>query len=180
MGDEDVHHGRQPMSAWMRVAAAVAAAALSAGCVGESEDAPPTRVPPPSTVTSSSGTPDVALDTDPYDAVRNVYRGVAANVPDEVCARFTPEAAVQFAGHWEAESCTTLVTLLHHGRVADPNTYADTNFGYFTAGDGDTHAEIDSCEFEVDGGPQLGVFVLDRDESGTWLITAHRMEQCGR
>jgi hypothetical protein len=160
-----------------RVLAAVAVLTLSAGCVGESEDVPPTRVPP-TTDTASSRTSDVTLDKDPYDTVRTVYRGVAANQPDEVCARFTPEAARQFAGQWEAESCTSLVTLLYHGRVADPEAYASTNFGAFTAGDGDTHAEIDSCEFEVRGGPQLGVFVLDRDDSDTWLITAHRREQC--
>lgn len=168
------------MSAWLRVPRAAVVLTLSAGCVGGSADAPSTRIAPTST-TTAGGTPDVvAPDTDPYDTVRNVYRGVAANLPEEVCARFTADAASQFAGQWEAESCTTLVTLLHHGRVADHEAYANTTFGYFTAGDGDTHAEIDSCEFEVRGGPHLGVFVLDRDDSGAWLITTHRMDECDR
>ncbi|MBB4905871.1 hypothetical protein [Actinophytocola algeriensis] len=169
------------MSTWMRVLVAAVTLTLSAGCVGDSEGAPPTQTTPTSTSTNTeSGTPGAAVDTDPYDTVRHVYRGVAANLPDEVCARFTTEAARQFAGQWQAESCTTVVTLLHHGRVGDPEAYANTNFGYFTAGDGDTHAEIDSCEFEVLGGPQLGVFVLDRNASDTWLITAHRMDECDR
>jgi hypothetical protein len=168
------------MSVWMRVPVAAIALTLSAGCVGDSESVPPTPTVPTSTNTAS-GTPDVVgSDTDPYDLVRDVYRGVAANLPDEVCARFTSAAARQFAGQWEAESCTTVVTLLHHGRVADPEAYANTDLGYFTAGEGDLHAEIDSCEFEVRGGPRLGVFVLDRDDSGTWLITTHRMDECDR
>lgn len=163
----------------MRVMVAVAVLALSGGCVGASEGAPTTtRVPPSST--ESTRVADVALDTDPYDTVRNVYRGVAAKAPDEVCARFTPEAAAQFAGAFEGESCDTVVVLLHHGLVTDPQAYADTTFGYFTADDGEVHTEIDSCEFEVRGGRRLGVFVLDRSAAGTWQITAHRMEPCDR
>ena len=162
----------------MRVVAAVALAALSAGCVGNAEPPAPERTPQTVSQTATSTSAEVVLDNDPYDTVRNVYRGVAGNLPDEVCGRFTPEAATQFAGHFQAESCTTVVILLYHGLVADPEAYADTSLGYFTANDGDTHAEIDSCEFEVRGGPHLGVFVLDRDASGAWLITAHRMRQC--
>lgn len=165
-----------------RVAVAVAVLALTAGCAPHGGGAPPTGggVPSPTADTGGSGVPDVVLDTDPYDTVRNVYRGVAGNVPDEVCARFTPDAARQFAGHFEAESCTTVVVLLHHGLVADPEAYADTSLGHFTANDGDTHAEIDSCEFDVRGGPPLGVFTVDRGRSGTWVITAHRMARCDR
>ena len=169
------------MSAGMRVVAAVAVGALSSsssGCVGRGDPPAPERTRESVPATTTSRQAGVVLDTDPYDAVRNVYRGVAGKLPDEVCARFTPEAATQFAGHFEAESCTTVVILLYHGLVADPAAYADTSLGYFTANDGDTHAEIDSCEFEVRGGPHLGVFVLDRAPSGAWLITAHRMDQC--
>jgi hypothetical protein len=163
----------------MRAVVAVAVLALSGGCVAGSEEAPTTtRVPPPST--ESTRVADVVLDTDPYDTVRNVYRGVAAKAPDEVCARFTPQAATQFAGAFEGESCDTVVVLLHHGLVADPQAYADTTFGAFTADDGEVRAEIDSCEFEVRGGSRLGVFVLERGADGTWLITAHRMEPCDR
>lgn len=149
--------------------------ALSAGCV-ESTAPPPgptseTVRPPP---TGGGG----VSDTDPYDTVRGVYRGVATNAPDEVCSRFTEEAARQFAGAFQAESCTTVVILLYHGRVADPQAYANTSLGSFTADDGETHAEIDSCEFDVEGGPRLGVFELTGDESGTWLITGHRMPPC--
>jgi hypothetical protein len=166
------------MPAGTRVLAVLTAAlALSAGCV-ESADPPPdptsTSVRPP----PSGGTGSAVPDTDPYDTVRGVYRGVATNAPDEVCSRFTPEAARQFAGAFEAESCTTVVILLYHGRVADPQAYANTSLGSFTADDGQTSAEIDSCEFEVRGGPRLGVFVLTADESGTWLITGHRMPSC--
>lgn len=161
----------------MRALVAVAVLVLSGGCVHGGESAPTTRaVPPPSTTSTAASA--VVLDTDPYDTVRNVYRGVAAKAPDEVCARFTPEAAAQFAGAFEGESCGNVVILVHHGLVADPQAYANTNFGYFTADDGVVHAEIDSCEFEVRGGPRLGVFVLARDESGTWRITAHRKEPC--
>lgn len=168
------------MAAAMRVTAAVAVVVtgLSAGCAGAGDAPPAPDRTRESATESESSAPDVTLDTDPYDTVRNVYRGVAEKKPDEVCARFTPEAATQFAGHFEAESCTTVVILVYHGLVADPETYANTSLGYFTADDGGTHAEIDSCEFEVEGGPRLGVFVLDRGESGTWLITAHHMEQC--
>lgn len=166
------------MSAGVRVLAAVAVAALSAGCVGDGGPPVPDRTRESVPATTTGRQADVVLDTDPYDAVRNVYRGVAGKLPDEVCARFTREAAAQFAGHFQAQSCTTVVILLHHGLVADPEAYANTSLGYFTANAGDTHAEIDSCEFEVLGGPHLGVFVLDRDPSGAWLITAHRMERC--
>lgn len=163
------------MTAATRVLAA-AALALAAGCTGEDATPPPRPVssdlrPPP-----DHGGP--VSDTDPYDTVRGVYRGVAANAPDEVCSRFTPEAARQFAGAFEAESCTIVVTLLYHGRVADPQAYANTSLGSFTADDGQTRAEIDSCEFDVRGGPRLGVFELTADRSGAWLVTGHRMPSC--
>lgn len=146
--------------------------ALSAGCVENTAPPPePTSVRPPPATGGVS-------DTDPYDTVRGVYRGVATNSPDEVCSRFTPAAARQFASAFQAESCTTIVILLYHGRVADPEAYANTSLGSFTADDGQTTAEIDSCEFDVRGGPRLGVFELTGDESGTWLITGHRMPPC--
>ena len=154
---------------------AAAVLALSAGCV-ENADPPPDPVS--ESVRPPTGTGGTTSDTDPYDTVRGVYRGVATNAPDEVCSRFTPEAARQFAGAFEAESCTTVVILLYHGRVADPRAYANTSLGSFTADDGETRAEIDSCEFEIEGGPPLGVFELTADESGAWLITGHRMTSC--
>lgn len=111
---------------------------------------------------------------EPYAAISQLYSKVAADRADLACGYFDNERrAVQqrFAQNLGYRDCAEAVRELSqqvthvtdysrsiHPRRYDPNA---------------TSLRIDSCDFDVKGGPALGVFTVTQVELGQWLITGH-------
>ncbi|NIJ14249.1 hypothetical protein FHU38_004593 [Saccharomonospora amisosensis] len=111
---------------------------------------------------------------EPYAAVRQLYSKIAEGRADLACGYFDNERrAVQqrFAQDLGYRDCQEAVNELskqvthvtNYSRSIHPRRY-DANA---------TSLRIDSCDFDVEGGPALGVFTVTQVELGQWLITGH-------
>nr|WP_324604555.1 hypothetical protein [Saccharomonospora iraqiensis] len=117
---------------------------------------------------------DQLLATEPHEAVRKVYHHIAQNRVDFACGYFDNDAGIQqrFAENLGRADCREAVHALH-GEVSHVNDYAESVFPRWY--DPEAHrVRIDSCDFDIAGGPALGVFTVTRVELGQWLITNHQ------
>lgn len=112
------------------------------------------------------------LPTDPYAAFTAVYNGIAQNQPDNVCRRMREDAQSAFAADENAPTCTAAAAALTR-QVTNNNDYVESTERPLGAKIPSTTITIDSCDFEIAGGPALGVFTLSKVELGQWLITGH-------
>lgn len=147
----------------------------------DDEDNPQAKLPP----SRSQVQARVGMES-PKDAVAQVYRtiGNAAANPDSArsyannaCLIFTESAARKFGSQLGAPSCKQA---FGKPKVTDPESYEQVNLGRLPpVPDGAKTTTIDSCSFEVTGGPRLGKFTLRLDSSGKWLISDVRPSHCG-
>jgi hypothetical protein len=129
------------------------------------------------TVTDSGGGKyhtNQVLSTTPYEAVRQVYKDVAAGLGVDACGRFNDPVQPKFArdmGYADG-NCQEAVAGLR-AKVTDLDGYAESmpsNLSQPLPGDTIT---IDSCDFTISGGPALGKFTVSKVDLGQWLITGH-------
>ena len=120
------------------------------------------------------------LQTAPDQTVRMIYQRVGENRPDVVCNQFTEEAARQFAADSGAADCPSAVAALSAQVTGSKNHYAEPTFPseYRHVSATASVLEISSCRVEVDGGPKLGWFRLQKVEREQWIVTQHRQETC--
>ncbi len=114
------------------------------------------------------------LAKEPYEAVRKVYHHIAQGRVDFACGRFDNDNGIQqrFAENTGAHpDCRQAVIALHE-QVTHVNDYAESIFPRWYDPDATT-VRIDSCDFDIQGGPALGVFTVTEVEMGQWLITGH-------
>ncbi len=121
------------------------------------------------------------LAKEPYEAVRKVYDAIAQEDPGtnrpliaEACGRFDNDNGIQqrFAENTgDHPDCRHAVIALHE-QVTHVNDYAESIFPRWYDPDATT-VRIDSCDFDIQGGPALGVFTVTKVEMGQWLITDH-------
>lgn len=112
------------------------------------------------------------LSTAPYEAVRSVYDAIAQNAVPMACGRFRDDIQQKFADDLGFADCKAAAEALH-AEVTNANDYAESIF----PSQYDPNAPsltIDSCAFDIKGGPALGTFVVTKIERGQWLITDHR------
>lgn len=118
------------------------------------------------------------LSTEPHEAVRQVYDAIAQESPRtngplvaQACGRFDDRTQQRFATNLGYPDCRQAVLALHE-RVTHVNDYAESIRPRRYDPDA-TNLRIDSCDFDIQGGPALGVFTVTRVEMGQWLITGH-------
>ena len=120
------------------------------------------------------------LAKEPYEAVRKVYDAIAQEDPNtnqpliaEACGHFDNERGIQqrFAANTGHPDCRAAVLALH-AQVTHVNDYAESIFPRWYDPDATT-IRIDSCDFDIRGGPALGVFEVTKVEMDQWLITGH-------
>jgi hypothetical protein len=135
------------------------------------------------TVTDSGGGTyhtNHVFSTDPYDAVAKVYKFIASptdsgspTYPVQACGLFDEPIQAKFArdvGQADGNCLTAVLGL--HPQVTDPNAYFESISNVSGAPQGATMT-INSCDFDIQGGPALGTFTVTRVELGQWLITNH-------
>jgi len=115
------------------------------------------------------------LPQSPKDSVRAVYSYIAANRPDQACVLFTPQAAQAFAAAHGGSDCAQAARRLAE-QVQDRTAYANPVFPEGSAVVIGTDAEVRSCSMQVTGGPRLGMFLLQRQPNGGWVISGHEAE----
>ncbi|WP_116051584.1 hypothetical protein [Amycolatopsis palatopharyngis] len=115
----------------------------------------------------------------PYEAVRQVYDAIAQEDPrtgeppvPAACGRFAEAVRQTFAANLGYADCRQAVLALHT-EVTDINDYAESIPSTVSEPVTGETVRIDSCDFEVAGGPALGVFTVSQVELGQWLITGH-------
>lgn len=121
------------------------------------------------------------LSKEPHEAVRGVYDAIAQTDPStdkplvaDACGRFdndSRQAQQRFAENLGYGDCMQAVLGLH-AKVTDINDYAESIHPRRYDPNA-TSLRIDSCDFDVKGGPALGVFTVTQVELGQWLITGH-------
>lgn len=119
------------------------------------------------------------LSDEPYEAVRQVYDAIAQVDPNtneplvaEACGRFSQETQQQFADHLGYRDCRQAVLALNK-EVTHVNDYAESVYPQ-PYDPGIASIRIDSCMFDIEGGPALGTFVVTKqDYANQWLITGH-------
>ncbi|EHR48962.1 hypothetical protein SacmaDRAFT_0666 [Saccharomonospora marina XMU15] len=121
------------------------------------------------------------LSKEPHEAVRSVYDAIAQTDPRtntpliaDACGRFdndNRQIQQRFASNLGYADCRQAVLGLH-AEVTNVNDYAESiHPRRYDANAGSLR--IDSCDFDVKGGPALGVFTVTQVEFGQWLITGH-------
>lgn len=118
------------------------------------------------------------LSKEPHWAVRQVYSKIAQEDPQtnepsiaQACGRFDNATQDQFARNLGYSDCRRAVLALHE-EVTHVSDYARSiHSAYYDPNA--TSLRIDSCDFDVRGGPALGVFTVTQIEMGQWLITGH-------
>ncbi|WP_435068758.1 hypothetical protein [Amycolatopsis thermoflava] len=111
------------------------------------------------------------LSVNPYEAARQVYQQVAYGQPDRACGLFETATQQQFATDLQYPDCREAVLDLKR-QVTNMTAYAGSlPFGSSQPVQG-TVARIDSCDYQISGGPALGVFVITK-VGDQWLITGH-------
>lgn len=123
-------------------------------------------------------TNDILSDL-PHEAVRQVYDAIAQEDPrtglppvPQACGRFSAPTQQQFAENLGYADCQQAVLALHEN-VVDVNDYAESMSSSVSRPVTGETIRIDSCDFEITGGPALGVFTVTQVELGQWLITGH-------
>lgn len=112
------------------------------------------------------------LSTKPYEAVREVYDGIAQNLVPQTCGRFDEAVQQRFATNMGAADCRIAVAQLH-AQVTNVNAYAESIPSSTSRPVEGATLRIDSCAFAIEGGPNLGTFSLTKVDRGQWLITGH-------
>ncbi|MBP2476109.1 hypothetical protein JOF53_004981 [Crossiella equi] len=113
--------------------------------------------------------------TTPQDQVRVVFAAVSNEDARRGCTAFSPEAATKFAANLGAQDCLTALADLAK-QVTNKTAYKNvriTSDQALTSGD---NSEVSSCRLELTGGPRLGLFILQKQADGGWLITGHEKE----
>lgn len=136
------------------------------------------------TVTDSGGGTyhtNHVFSTDPYDAVAKVYKFIASppdvgspKYPVQACGLFDEPVQAKFARDILPSgdgNCLTAVLNLHP-QVTDPDAYFES-ISNVSGSPQSATMTINSCDFDIQGGPALGVFTVTRVEQGQWLITDH-------
>ncbi|WP_091671007.1 hypothetical protein [Amycolatopsis marina] len=115
----------------------------------------------------------------PYEAVRQVYDAIAQEDPStgeppvaQACGRFAEAVQQRFAVNLGYADCKQAVLALHTD-VTDINDYAESIPSSVSEPVSSETIRIDSCDFDIAGGPALGVFTVSQVELGQWLITGH-------
>jgi hypothetical protein len=123
-------------------------------------------------------TNDILSDL-PYEAVRQVYDAIAQEDPrtglppvPQACGRFSAATQQTFAENLGYADCEQAVLALHED-VVDVNDYAESMPSSVSEPVTGKTIRIESCDFEITGGPALGVFTVSQVELGQWLITGH-------
>lgn len=118
------------------------------------------------------------LSSEPYEAVRQVYNKTAQEDPgtnepsvDQVCGNFDRETQDLFARNTGHSDCRQAVLGLHE-EVDHVTDYARSIRPQYYEANTST-LRVDSCDFDIRGGPALGVFTVQQVERGQWLITDH-------
>lgn len=126
---------------------------------------------------------NLLFSTNPYEAVRVIYRDIANGDPD-LCVRFTESARDEFAVHLGYQDCQEAVLDLHE-LITDRDDYAESMPSYTTDPVTSDRLRISSCrdnrEGVIRGGPALGLFVVEKipnSEGGQWIIAGHENEEC--
>ncbi|WP_024876364.1 hypothetical protein [Saccharomonospora piscinae] len=121
------------------------------------------------------------LAKEPFEAVRKVYDAIAQEDPatnrplvSEACGHFDNDNGIQqrFAENTGGHADCRQAVIALHAQVTHVNDYAESIFPRWYDPSAPT-VRIDSCDFAVQGGPALGVFVVSEVEMGQWLITGH-------
>ncbi|GHE96838.1 hypothetical protein GCM10017786_31870 [Amycolatopsis deserti] len=111
------------------------------------------------------------LSVNPYEAARQVYQQVAYGQPDRACGLFETATQQKFAADLRYPDCREAVLDLKK-QVTNMTAYAGSlPFGSSQPVQG-TVVRIDSCAYQISGGPALGVFVVTK-VGDQWLITGH-------
>lgn len=114
------------------------------------------------------------LPSNPYEAVRTIYDGIAQNSAGDICGVFSQPAQMDFAAHLGHGDCGSAVAAVSE-EVDHVDDYASSITSYGPLPVGAKAITIDSCEFEIRGGPALGVFTLTKQQyKDQWLITGHK------
>lgn len=145
------------------------------------EDNPQAKRPP----VRSQAQARVGMES-PKDAIAQVYRNIGSAAADpsaagtyakNACLIFTEPAARKFGRQLGAPSCQQA---FGHTKVSDPDSYEQVSLAELPqVPDNAKTTTIDSCSFEVTGGPRLGKFTLRLGSSGKWLISDVRPSHCG-
>lgn len=134
--------------------------------------------PSPSPTSAAQTTPVQPFHTkhifsvNPNEAVRSVYQNIAQGSVDDACGRFREDVQDKFAQDVGQADCRAAVEALHE-QVTSLNDYAESLPSYVSGPAPAGVVTIDSCMFDVEGGPALGVFQLTQVDKGQWLITGH-------
>jgi hypothetical protein len=115
---------------------------------------------------------NLVLSTNPYEATRSVYQAIAQNAVPQACGRMREDVQTTFATDEGFPNCPAAVAALAR-QVTNKNDYAESLPSYVGAPlPGDT-ITVRSCDYDLKGGPALGVFTLTKVEKDQWLITGH-------
>ncbi|MEU4675150.1 hypothetical protein AB0F91_46250 [Amycolatopsis sp. NPDC023774] len=112
------------------------------------------------------------FSANPYEAVRFVYHNIAQGFVDDACGRFSEDVQDKFAQDVGQMDCRAAVEALHE-QVTSQNDYAESLPSYVSGPAPASVVTIDSCTFDIEGGPALGFFQVAQVDKGQWLITGH-------
>lgn len=111
----------------------------------------------------------------PHEAVRMVYDDIAQKAVENVCLRFDVDRGVdqQFADNVGYADCSAAAVALGE-QVTHVDDYAESVRSFGAKPITASELRIDSCDYQIEGGPALGVFTLTKQSyKDQWLITGH-------
>ncbi|PXY17133.1 hypothetical protein [Prauserella endophytica] len=113
------------------------------------------------------------LSTRPHVAVQKIYQLVAEGSYERACVRFDNDRGIEqkFARDLGYPDCRQAVLGLQT-EVSHVTDYSRSIYPQYYDPNATT-LRIDSCDFEISGGPALGIFTLTKVERDQWLITGH-------
>lgn len=116
------------------------------------------------------------LPSQPNEAMIGLY-STLANDPDLTCEAFDQPSSTAFARGNGASDCGSAAQQIH-SRITAPSDYANPEFGEDAIVQLPTQATVSSCKTNVQGGPRLGKFRLQKQPNGGWLIDGYAPESC--
>jgi hypothetical protein len=105
------------------------------------------------------------------DAVTDVYLFIATKRPDQACFLFLDGAGQEFANAVGASNCEAAIRQLEQ-QVTEADSYSTPTLTAQRPLTAPTMT-IQSCDFDISGGPLLGNFVVSQQPDQTWGISEY-------
>ncbi|GAA3808540.1 hypothetical protein GCM10022380_27680 [Amycolatopsis tucumanensis] len=115
---------------------------------------------------------NVLYSANPYEAARQIYQQIGQNLPDRACGLIAPEVRQKFANDLGYATCEQASAEIYK-QVTNRISWASSLPFGGAPPQGATEVRIDSCEYEITGGPALGVFVVREVNTNQWLVVGH-------